>query len=177
MGNTITSIFGRLLLPQKNARFVMVGLDASGKTTVLFKLKLDETVTTIPTIGFNVETIQYKNINMSVWDIGGQDKIRPLWRYYYDNVDSVIFVVDSSDFERIVEAREELHHVMSDDRLRNAMLLVYANKQDLPGAVQAASLADKLKLAQIKQQWYIQPCVATSGDGLFEGLNWVCSNM
>ena len=63
----------------------MVGLDAAGKTTILYKLKLGEIVTTIPTIGFNVETVDYKNISFTVWDVGGQDKIRPLWRHYYLN--------------------------------------------------------------------------------------------
>ena len=62
-----------------------VGLDAAGKTTILYKLKLGEIVTTIPTIGFNVETVEYKNISFTVWDVGGQDKIRPLWRHYYQN--------------------------------------------------------------------------------------------
>lgn len=64
---------------------VSVGLDAAGKTTILYKLKLGEVVTTIPTIGFNVETVEYKNISFTVWDVGGQDKIRPLWRHYYTN--------------------------------------------------------------------------------------------
>ena len=62
-----------------------VGLDAAGKTTILYKLKLGEVVTTIPTIGFNVETVEYKNISFTVWDVGGQDKIRPLWRHYFQN--------------------------------------------------------------------------------------------
>ena len=61
----------------------MVGLDAAGKTTILYKLKLGETTTTIPTIGFNVETVTYRNINFTVWDVGGQQVIRPLWHHYY----------------------------------------------------------------------------------------------
>ena len=73
-----------------------VGLDAAGKTTILYKLKLGEVVTTIPTIGFNVETVEYKNISFTVWDVGGQDKIRPLWRHYYQNTQGIIFVVDST---------------------------------------------------------------------------------
>merc|ERR1712126_464283 len=74
-------------------RILMVGLDAAGKTTILYKLKLGEIVTTIPTIGFNVETVEYKNISFTVWDVGGQDKIRPLWRHYFQNTDGLIFVV------------------------------------------------------------------------------------
>src|SRR6185436_9240917 len=75
-----TGLFGK-----KESRILMVGLDAAGKTTILYKLKLGEVVTTIPTLGFNVETVQYKKINFTVWDVGGQDKIRPLWRHYFQN--------------------------------------------------------------------------------------------
>ena len=74
------SLFGK-----REMRILMVGLDAAGKTTILYKLKLGEIVTTIPTIGFNVETVEFKNISFTVWDVGGQDKIRPLWRHYFQN--------------------------------------------------------------------------------------------
>ena len=92
-----------------------VGLDAAGKTTILYKLKLGEIVTTIPTIGFNVETVEYKNISFTVWDVGGQDKIRPLWRHYFQNTQGLIFVVDSNDRERIDGdngAKDELHRMV-----------------------------------------------------------------
>merc|ERR1711994_839731 len=105
-------------------RILMVGLDAAGKTTILYKLKLGDVVTTIPTIGFNVETVEYKNINFTMWDVGGQDKIRPLWRHYYANTQGVIFVVDSNDRERASEARDELHRMLNDDELRDCVLLV-----------------------------------------------------
>ncbi|GBE59229.1 ADP-ribosylation factor [Babesia ovata] len=126
----------------------MVGLDASGKTTILYKLKLGEVVTTIPTIGFNVETVEYKNISFTVWDVGGQDKIRPLWKHYYTNTQAVIFVVDSNDRARIKDAREELHKMMNEDELREAFLLIYANKQDLPNAIPATELSNELGLNQ-----------------------------
>merc|ERR1711930_1758 len=102
---------------------LMVGLDAAGKTTILYKLKIGEVVTTIPTIGFNVETVEYKNINFTVWDIGGQDKIRKLWRYYYNNTQGLIFVVDSNDRDRIEDAREELRKILDDDEMRDVALL------------------------------------------------------
>ena len=124
----------------------MVGLDAAGKTTILYKLKLGEIVTTIPMIGFNVETVEYKNISFTVWDVGGQDKIRPLWRHYYQNTQGVIFVVDSNDRDRVGEARDELHRMLNEDELREAILLVFANKQDLPNAMNAAEITDKLGL-------------------------------
>lgn len=92
-----------------------MGLDAAGKTTILYNLKLGEIVTTIPTIGFNVETVEYKNISFTVWDVGGQDKIRPLWRHYFQNTQGLIYVVDSNDRERIAEAQRELQNMVSHD--------------------------------------------------------------
>jgi len=156
----------------------MVGLDAAGKTTILYKLKLGEIVTTIPTIGFNVETVEYKNISFTVWDVGGQDKIRPLWRYYFQNTQGIIFVVDSNDRDRIVEAREELQQMLNEDELRDAFLLVFANKQDLPNAMNAAEITEKLNLHSLRQRpWYIQSTCATTGDGLYEGLEWLSNSL
>jgi len=153
---------------------LMVGLDAAGKTTILYKLKLGEIVTTIPTIGFNVETVEYKNINFTVWDVGGQDKIRPLWRHYFQNTQGLIFVVDSNDRERVNEAAEELNKMLNEDELRDAALLVFANKQDLPNAMSVAEITDKLGLHSVRsRKWYIQSTCATSGDGLYEGLDWL----
>ena len=80
MGLTFSKLFDRLW-GKKEMRILMVGLDAAGKTTILYKLKLGEIVTTIPTIGFNVETVSYKNISFTVWDVGGQHTIRPLWKH------------------------------------------------------------------------------------------------
>lgn len=156
----------------------MVGLDAAGKTTILYKLKLGEVVTTIPTIGFNVETVEYKNVNFTVWDVGGQDKIRPLWRHYYQNTQGLIFVVDSNDRDRIGEAREELTKMLNEDEMRDAVLLVFANKQDLPNAMMAAEITDKLALNSLRnRQWYIQSTCATSGDGIYEGFDWLVNTI
>merc|ERR1712121_222360 len=177
MGLTLSSVFGRLF-GKKQMRILMVGLDAAGKTTVLYKLKLGEIVTTIPTIGFNVETVEYKNISFTVWDVGGQDKIRPLWRHYFQNTQGLIFVVDSNDRERIGEARDELMRMLAEDELREAVLLIFANKQDLPNAMNAAEITDKLGLHSLRNRnWYIQATCATSGDGLYEGLDWLSNQL
>ena len=143
-----------------------MGLDAAGKTTILYKLKLGEIVTTIPTIGFNVETVEYKNISFTVWDVGGQDKIRPLWRHYFQNTEGLIFVVDSNDRERIAEARDELNRMLAEDELREAVLLVFANKQDLPHAMNPAEITDKLGLHNMRNRnWYIQVKIPRAGLG------------
>ncbi|KAF9896838.1 Arf GTPase arf1 [Lobosporangium transversale] len=177
MGLTISKLFADLF-HKREMRILMVGLDAAGKTTILYKLKLGEIVTTIPTIGFNVETVEYKNISFTVWDVGGQDKIRPLWRHYFQNTQGIIFVVDSNDRDRISEARAELLRMLDEDEIRDALLLVFANKQDLPNAMNAAEITDKLGLHSLRQRsWYIQATCATSGDGLYEGLEWLSNNL
>ena len=167
------------LFSNKEMRILMVGLDAAGKTTILYKLKLGEVVTTIPTIGFNLETVEYKNISFTVWDLDGKDKIRRLlFRHYYQNTQGLIFVVDSNDRERIDQAREELHRMLGEDELRDGILLVFANKQDLPNAMSAAEITEKLGLSSLRgRNWYIQSCCATSGEGLYEGLDWLSANI
>lgn len=174
MGNTLVNIFKRWFGKQ-DIRILMVGLDAAGKTTILYQLKLNEPITnTMPTIGFNVESVEYKNINFTVWDIGGQDKIRVLWRLYYQETDGLIFVVDSNDADRVEEAKAELFHLLKEEELQKAVLLVFANKQDLPLAMGTTELGDKLGLHTLcGRRWYIQSACATKGTGIFEGLDWL----
>jgi len=184
MGLAFTKLFSRMFGKQE-MRILMVGLDAAGKTTILYKLKLGEVVTTIPTIGFNVETVEYKNISFTVWDVGGQDKIRPLWRHYYQNTQGVIFVVDSNDRDRIDDskdyehsAKEELNRMLAEDELRDAVLLVFANKQDLPNAMKVQEVTERLGLNKLRNsQWYIQGTSAPTGDGLYEGLDWLSATL
>ncbi|KAF6031989.1 Arf2 [Bugula neritina] len=159
MGNIIDSL--KALFGKKDMRILMVGLDAAGKTTILYKLKLGEIVTTIPTIGFNVETVEYKNISFTVWDVGGQDKIRPLWRHYFQNTQGLIFV-----------------RMLDEDELRDAVLLVFANKQDLPNAMSPSEITEKLGLQSLRNRsWYIQATCATNGEGLYEGLDWLSNQL
>jgi len=172
MGKILSKVFGN-----KEMRILMLGLDAAGKTTILYKLKLDQSVNTIPTVGFNVETVTYKNVKFNVWDVGGQDKIRPLWRHYYTGTQGLIFVVDCADRDRIDEARQELHKIINDREMRDAIILIFANKQDLPGAMKPHEIQEKLGLTRIRDRnWYVQPACATTGDGLYEGLTWLTSN-
>jgi small GTP-binding protein len=162
------------LLGKKDVRMLMVGLDAAGKTTILYQLKMGETVKTIPTIGFNVETLDYKGLNFTVWDVGGQDKIRVLWKHYYQNTDGLIFVVDSNDRDRVDDASEELKKMLGEEELKDCVVLVMANKQDLKEAMSPNEITDKLGMSQLKgRQWLVQGTSATSGQGLKEGLDWM----
>lgn len=166
----IQSLFGKV-----ESRGLMIGLDASGRTTFLYKLKLGEVVTTIPTIGFNVETIDYKLHLFTLWDVGGCDKIRPLWRHYFANTQFCLFFIDSNDKQRISESREELHRMLNEDELRNCLFIVLANKQDLPNAMSPQEVSEKLGLFEIRRTIPIQvfPICAISGDGLYEVMDAV----
>ncbi|XP_067094481.1 ADP-ribosylation factor 4-like [Osmerus mordax] len=176
MGVFASTLFSRFF-GKYQMRILMVGLDAAGKTTVLYKLKLGEVVTTVPTIGFNVETVEYKNISFTVWDVGGQDTIRPLWRHYYTNTQGIIYVVDSNDPERIKLAAEELHIMLEEAELRDVVLLVLANKQDLPHAMTVCDITDSLGLRTLKTPWLVQATCATQGTGLTEGLDWLAGQI
>jgi len=176
MGNGLKKFFA--LGKGKEQRIVMLGLDNAGKTTILYKLKMGEVVQTTPTIGFNVETVTRKNISFSVWDVGGQDQIRGLWRHYFLNTQAVVFVVDSNDTTRLKEARDELWKVLESPELTGAVILVFANKQDLPNACPADEVATSLELSKIEgHPWACQAICATSGEGLDEGFDWLADRI
>lgn len=173
MGILFSRVFGALF-GSKEVRILILGLDNAGKTTILYRLQANEIETTIPTIGFNVETLQYKNIKFQVWDLGGQTSIRPYWRCYYPNTDAIIFVVDSADRERLKIAKQELFAMLEEEELKDAILLVFANKQDQKGALNAAQVSEQMGLAEIKnRQWSIQETAAIKGTGMFEGFDWL----
>eukprot|EP01084_Bolivina_argentea_P076722 139077_1 len=178
------------LVGKQEKRVLIMGLDYSGKTTILYKLKLGTVVTTIPTIGFNVETVEYKNISFTVWDVGGKDKIRPLWRHYYAGTEAIIFVIDSNDRQRLISpdgndetnigydyssANGLMHTLLQELELRECVWLFYANKQDLPNALTVYEIKKRLNLNKILRDrlWHIVPACATTGDGLYEGLDWL----
>ncbi|OPJ90543.1 E3 ubiquitin-protein ligase TRIM23 isoform X2 [Patagioenas fasciata] len=161
--------------PKMEIRVVTLGLDGAGKTTILFKLKQDEFMQPIPTIGFNVETVEYKNLKFTIWDVGGKHKLRPLWKHYYLNTQAVVFVIDSSYRDRVSEAHSELAKLLTEKELRDALLLIFANKQDVAGALSVEEITDLLSLHKLccGRSWFIQGCDARSGTGLYEGLDWL----
>lgn len=181
MGNILS--WFQSMFERKNATILMVGLDAAGKTTILMKLKLNETKETVPTIGFNVETVEYKNVKFHVWDVGGQEKLRQLWKHYYEGANAIIYVIDSNDRERMTLAKAELERLLVDPMLANATLLVLCNKQDLPNRLSPSQIVDILGFRGTaselvrSRKWYVQGCCAHSGEGLFEGLDWLCAHL
>eukprot|EP00124_Ichthyophonus_hoferi_P002734 Ihof_evm5s199 gene=Ihof_evmTU5s199 len=127
MGGTITKLM-MSLFSKEPARILVLGLDNAGKTTMLYRLQ-GEVVKTTPTLGFNVELLKFSNVALNVWDIGGQDKLRPLWCHYFLGTKGLVFVVDSSDSSRISEAADELHAILSGDLSNDLPVLIMANKQ------------------------------------------------
>jgi small GTP-binding protein len=161
----------------KPRRVIILGLDGAGKTTLLHKLKLGEVLNSVPTVGFNLESIHYKNISFLLWDVGGQDKIRSLWRHYFADTDAVIWVLDSSDVQRVAESKEELQRVLGEDSLAKVPLLVFANKQDLPNAMTTSEVMQNLELEPVvsRRPVKVQPTVVPAGQGIWEGLDWLCT--
>lgn len=177
MGNSISKALGKLF-GSREMKILMLGLDNAGKTTILYKLKLNKIKTSAPTVGFNVETVTYKNVKFNMWDVGGQERLRPLWRHYFPATTALIFVIDSNDRDRMDEAKEELYSIISEKEMENVVLLVLANKQDLKNSMKPQEVSDFLQLdTNLKNQlWCVIGSNALTGKGLMEGLSWISNN-
>ena len=163
----------RLKKSDRESKVLVLGLDNSGKTTVLRQLGGEDVSQVTPTQGFNVRSIQKNACSLNMWDIGGQKTIREYWRNHLDCTDVLIFVVDSSDQRRMKEASEELHLLLDEDKLVSVPLLVLANKQDLLNSLSPKEIAGEFDLASIKNRaWRILPCSARNGD-LSDGVDWI----
>lgn len=147
-------LFDSLNPSGQTLHIVQLGLDSAGKTTVLYRLKFDQYLNTVPTIGFNCEKIRgtgkAKGVQFLVWDVGGQEKLRPLWRSYTRCTDGIVFVLDSVDVERMEEAKIELMRTANSNV--GVPVLVLANKQDLPGAKDPQEIEKLLGLNELIQQ-------------------------
>ncbi|PVU85556.1 hypothetical protein BB559_006936 [Furculomyces boomerangus] len=176
MGLTSSTLLSGLF-GKREMSIVMVGLDAAGKTTILYKLLNNVIADTYPTIGMNIETVEHKSVRFTIWDFGGTESVRLLWLRYYYHAQGIIFCIDSSDRDRIKEARDEFQNLLEDEQLKNSLIVIFANKQDLPNAMTTAEITEKLELHSISQhKWHIQPTCAISGDGLYEGLDWFANS-
>ncbi|XP_021317496.1 ADP-ribosylation factor-like protein 2 isoform X1 [Sorghum bicolor] len=137
----LLSIIRKIKRKEKEMRILMVGLDNSGKTTIVLKINGEDTSVISPTLGFNIKTIKYHKYSLNIWDVGGQKTIRSYWRNYFEQTDGLVWVVDSSDIRRLDDCRAELHNLLKEERLAGASLLVFANKQDIQGALKPAEIA------------------------------------
>ncbi|KAL6096861.1 arl3 [Pungitius sinensis] len=164
--------------PEREVRLLLLGLDNSGKTTLLKQLAAEDISHITPTQGFNIKSVQSSGFKLNVWDIGGQRKIRPYWKNYFENTDVLIYVIDSSDRRRLEETSLELFELLEEEKLAAVPLLIFANKQDLTTATPASELAEVLHLHTIRDRmWQVQACSAATAEGLQDGMTWVCRNI
>ncbi|CAB1441590.1 unnamed protein product [Pleuronectes platessa] len=164
--------------PDQEVRILLLGLDNGGKTTLLKQLASEDISHITPTQGFNIKSVQSQGFKLNVWDIGGQRKIRPYWRNYFENTDVLIYVIDSADRKRFEETGQELAELLDEEKLSGVPVLIFANKQDLLTAAPASEIAEGLNLHTIRDRmWQIQSCSALTGEGVQEGMNWVCKSV
>ncbi|XP_074838804.1 ADP-ribosylation factor-like protein 11 [Carettochelys insculpta] len=157
---------------KRDARVVMLGLDFAGKSTILSKLKSDKPVETSPTIGFNVESLEtFRHLSLTLWDVGGQGKLRGSWEDYLEDTDALIFVLDGADKTRLPEAMAELEKVLNNINMTGVPVLVLANKQELPESLSLSELQEMLNPEWFSgRRWELRRCSARTGKGLREVL-------
>jgi len=175
----IESAFG---FSKKKARILVIGLDNSGKSTIINHLKSKKTSSTeiTPTVGFQVEEFSKGSINFTVYDMSGQGRYRNLWEHYYTDVEAIIFVLDSTDRLRMCVAKEELIQLLTHEDIKKtrAPVLFFSNKMDIPGALTPEECMDEMDLDKIRDKaWHITSSNALTGVGVNEGIEWLCSNI
>lgn len=162
----------------KKAYILILGLDASGKTTLLNRLKCNEGCVTIPTIGFNTEQIVYGRLTFTLFDIGGQATFRKMWYHYFENCNGVVFVIDCNDGHRLGVVKEEIWKLLKHPLLRDIPFLFFANKQDLPNAIRKDALITRLDLLKIRnREWMMVESTATQGRGIEDGFDWLSKQL
>ena len=157
---------------------LVLGYDAAGKTTLLFQFRLGEIEYTMPKIGCTLETLRYQNLTIHSWDACSHHHNKDFLKTYYANVVAIIYVIDTVDMYYMEFACEYLHMMLEEDALRDAKLLIFANKQDLPGAKSVSEMTELLKLHSIRgRNWHIQPTCAVTKEGVYEGLEWLTRSL
>merc|ERR1712216_983290 len=149
----LLSLLRGLKKSETEVRILMLGLDNSGKTSILKRLSDEDISTILPTQGFNIKSLLHEGFKLNVWDIGGQKTIRPYWKNYFENTDALIYVVDSSDRKRLEEAAAELAELLEEDKLTGIPVLIFANKQDLMNATPADEIVATMALEVKDRPW------------------------
>ena len=177
MGFIFSKILDFFSRSRNNFKIIILGIQNAGKTTILYRLSIGQLVKTTPTIGSNVEEISYNNVKLQAWDLGGQQSTRSVWDVYFVNTDAIIYVIDTHD-ETYDDSKTQFYKLLSNEALKNAIILIYANKQDLPGAKNVAEIIQIYELDTIKDHiWHIQPCSAQTGEGLITGMKWLSDQL
>ncbi|XP_075222026.1 ADP ribosylation factor-like 2 isoform X1 [Lycorma delicatula] len=174
----LLTVLKKMKQKEKEMRILMLGLDNAGKTTILKRFNGEKIDTISPTLGFNIKTLEHRGYKLNVWDVGGQKSLRSYWRNYFESTDGLIWVVDSADKRRLEDCCNELHSLLKEERLAGATLLVFANKQDLPGAFSSEEIRDILELDKIKtHHWQIIKSSAVTGENLLIGIDWIIDDI
>uniref|UniRef100_A0A671E1M1 ADP-ribosylation factor-like protein 2 n=1 Tax=Rhinolophus ferrumequinum TaxID=59479 RepID=A0A671E1M1_RHIFE len=140
----LLTILKKMKQKERELRLLMLGLDNAGKTTILKKFNGEDIDTISPTLGFNIKTLEHRGFKLNIWDVGGQKSLRSYWRNYFESTDGLIWVVDSADRQRMQDCQRELQNLLVEERLAGATLLIFANKQDLPGALSSNAIREPL---------------------------------
>lgn len=159
----LMTILRKVKAKEREMRILILGLDNAGKTTIVKKLKGEDVRTISPTLGFDINTLEFGKYKLNFWDVGGQQTIRAYWRNYFEQTDGIIWVVDSADAMRMRDCRLELERLLMEERLAGASLLVLANKQDIAGALTSDHIVEQLSLNTVvgrKRHWRVFACSA-----------------
>ena len=174
----LMSILRKLKQEEQELRILILGLDNAGKTTILKKFMGEDISTISPTLGFNIKTVEHRDYKLNIWDVGGQKSLRSYWRNYFEATDGLIWVVDSADQKRLADCREELLKLLQEERLMGATLLIFANKQDLNGALGVDKISELLGLDSIKtHHCKALNCSAVTGENLLKGIDWMLDDI
>ncbi|ORY84926.1 ADP-ribosylation factor family-domain-containing protein [Protomyces lactucae-debilis] len=173
----LLTIIRKQKLRDNALRILILGLDNAGKTTLLTSLLGEDISQISPTLGFSIRTVQFGGFKLDIWDVGGQKTLRSYWRNYFESTDGLIWVVDATDHDRMQDSREELHALLTEERLLGADLLVLANKTDILGCMTSAQIEQALLLGAIRgHRWRIFEVSAYTGKNVKEGFEYLVSN-
>jgi ADP-ribosylation factor 1/2 len=163
------------------SKITVLGLDCSGKSTLLYKIKNNsEVVDTVPMIGYSTEELKLGKLSFKAMDVGGRERISTRLKFhslFLSSSNALIWMIDSNDIERFKEVKENLDAYLNHEMFQHSPVLFFANKQDLPNAKNCTEIVDFLKLSGLKQNWMIQPCVMTTGEGLQQGFDWLSKQL
>ena len=175
----LLKIIRKLKKTEKEMRILMLGLDNAGKTTVLLCFCGEDTSEIPPTVGFNIKTITTRGFKVNIWDVGGQKSIRSFWRNYFDTTDGLVWVVDSTDRQRLCDCKKELSTLLVEERLRRSSLLILANKQDCPSAMSVDDIARFLELDVVQsiRECGVFPCSALDRASVQHALDWIIEDI
>eukprot|EP01040_Poterioochromonas_malhamensis_P008208 gene8208-8878_t len=176
----LLTILKKVKQKERELRILILGLDNAGKTTIMKRVLGEDHKEISPTVGFNIKTLEFNDYLLNMWDVGGQKSIRSYWRNYFEQTDGIIWVIDSVDRFRLEECKNQLRDILKQEKLAGSSLLIFANKQDLSGALTLEQISTFLDLSNEDisgRHWTIISCSAMSGEGLIEGFEWIVDDI